>query len=137
MKIVFYSDKCEYSIKLIAYLEKNNIKNYFKLVNIDNTEYPLEIDVVPTIIDTELTQPMKGKKAFEYLLSIKYFNNPTNNIEYVKNITPNPAIPEDEKAIKTKNYNLEIEHTNVNTKEKIICDKKLAILMKLKNIKKK
>lgn len=133
MKVVFYSNKCEYSKKLIDYLEKNNIKNCFKLINIDNDDYPSDIDIVPTIIDTELTQPMKGKKAFEYLLNIKYFNNPTNNIEYIKNIIPNPNIPEDEKAIKTKSLNLELDNTVI--KQNItpqICNKKLAILAKLK-----
>ena len=83
MKIVFYSEQCEYSKKLIAYLDKHNIKNLFNLINIDNTQVPDEIDVVPSIIDTELNQPMKGKKAFEYLLNLKYFNNPTNNIECI------------------------------------------------------
>lgn len=110
MKVVFYSEKCEYCKKLLDYLDKNNIKSIFKLVNIDNNEAPTEIDIVPTIIDTELTQPMKGKKAFEYLINIKYFNNPTNNIEYIKNIPPNPNIPEDEKAVKSKTINLEINN---------------------------
>jgi hypothetical protein len=50
------------------------IKSLFKLINIDKTQAPQEIDIVPTIIDTELNQPLKGKKAFEYLLNIKYFN---------------------------------------------------------------
>jgi hypothetical protein len=114
MKVVFYSEQCEYSKKLLAYLDKNNIKNLFKLVNIDKTEVPDDIDVVPSIIDTELNQPMKGKKAFEYLLNLKYFNNPTNNIEYVKELPPNPNIPEDEKAVKSKIQNLELNSSNTN-----------------------
>ncbi len=114
MKVVFYSDKCEYCKKLLAYLDKYNIKNIFKLVNIDVTEAPKDIDIVPTIIDTELNQPLKGKKAFEYLLNIKYFNNPTNNIEYIKELPPNPDIQEDDKAIKSKTINLEIDNSNTN-----------------------
>jgi hypothetical protein len=115
MKLVFYSEQCEYSKKLLAYLEKNNIKNLFKLINIDICEAPDDIDVVPSIIDTELNQPMKGKKAFEYLLHLKYFNNPTNNIDYVKELPPNPNIPEDDRADKSKILNLELGSSSTST----------------------
>jgi hypothetical protein len=108
MKVVFYSEQCEYCKKLLAYMDKYNINSLFKLINIDKTTAPKDIDIVPTIIDTELNQPLKGKKAFEYLFNIKYFNNPTNNIELIKEIPPNPNIPEDEKAIKSKSLNLEL-----------------------------
>ena len=100
MKLVFYSEKCEYCKKLLAFLDKHNINSLFSLINIDNIDPPKEIDIVPTIIDSELNQPLKGKKAFEYLLNIKYFNNPTNNIELVKDIPANPNIPEDNLANK-------------------------------------
>jgi hypothetical protein len=108
MKVVFYSEQCDYCIKLLDYMNKYNITSLFKLINIDKTTPPKDIDIVPTIIDTELNQPLKGKKAFEYLFNIKYFNNPTNNFEIVKEIPPNPHIPEDEKANKTKLLNLEL-----------------------------
>jgi hypothetical protein len=121
MKVVFYSTKCEYSNKLLQYLEKNNITSLFKLVNIDNIIPPKEIDIVPTILDTELNQPMKGKEAFKYLLNLKYFNNPTNNIDYIKDLPPNPDIPEDNMANKMKMDSLELE------------DKKKALLQKIKH----
>jgi hypothetical protein len=146
MRVVFYSKKCEYSNKLIAYLEKNNIKNLFEFINIDETEPPDYIDLVPTIVDTKLNQPMKGKKAFEYLLNLKYFNNPTNNIEYVKELPTNPDIPEDAKAIQSKSPSLELSSSNninnetnfndlfINSEQKSqnIQNNKLAILMKIK-----
>ena len=138
MKIIFYSDKCQYCNNMMIYLDKHNIKSLFKLVNIDKVDYPKEIDIVPTIIDTELTQPLKGKKAFEYLLNIKYFNNPTNNIEYVKDLPENPNIPEDEKAVQNNSSNLElnkntlvIEKDNQPIKTNIP-NKKLSTLLKLK-----
>ena len=112
MKVVFYSEQCDYCKKLLVYLEKYNIKPLFKLINIDKTQAPKEIDIVPTIIDTELNQPLRGKKAFEYLLNVKYFNNPTNNIEYIKELPPNPEIPEDEKAIKSETINLNLDNSN-------------------------
>ena len=103
MRVVFYSERCEHSKKLLAYIEKNNIMNLFKLFNIDTNMAPKEIDIVPTIVDSEINQPLKGKKAFEYLINLKYFNNPTNNIELVKEIPPNPDIKEDDMAIDNEN----------------------------------
>jgi hypothetical protein len=114
MRIVFYSNHCEYCKKLLLYLEKYNIKSLFKLINIDDTPAPPGIDCVPSIIDTELIQPLKGKAVFEYLLNLKYFNNPTNNIEYIKELPANPIIIEDDKALKDNNNNLEIKSTEKN-----------------------
>ncbi len=123
MRVVFYSQQCNYCIKLIEYLEKHNIKSLFKMINIDVTEAPKEIDIVPTIIDTELNQPLKGKKAFEYLLNIKYFNNPTNNVDLVKLLPTNPNIKEYEKAydknVEKVSGNLEINSDTVFKVNKI------------------
>ena len=139
MKVIFYSDKCQYCNNMMTYLDKHNIKSMFKLINIDIVECPKEIDIVPTIVDTEITQPLKGKKAFEYLLNIKYFNNPTNNIEYIKELPENPIIPEDDKAISNNTLNLEISKNNVqfepekdNNSKNNISNKKLSTLLKLK-----
>jgi hypothetical protein len=108
MRELYYSESCNVCLKLIEYLEKNNIINQFRLIDINKNEKPKEVDVVPTIIDSDLNQPQKGKQAFEYLLNIKYFNNPTNNIEYVKNIPPNPKIENDKLASIHKSDGLEI-----------------------------
>lgn len=113
MKLLFYSDNCEFCKKLFEYLDKYNIKSMFNLINIDITEVSKDIDMVPTIIDTELNQPLKGKKVFEYLINLKYFNNPTNNIDYIKDLPSNPTIQEDEKANTNQNINLEI-NPNIN-----------------------
>ncbi len=160
MKIIFYSDKCKFCKKLFDYLEKNNIIESFKLVNIDNNNVPENIKIVPTIFDDQLNQIMEGKESFLYLLNLKYFNNPTNNIDLARFIPPNPTIKEDEMANKYKSDNLLINNEtnnfvkqtqeknkeiNINynndfkeidefyTKEnQIIIDKKLALLMKMK-----
>ena len=139
MKVIFYSDNCQYCTNMLTYLDKNNIRSLFKLINIDVIEPPKEIDIVPTIIDTELTQPLKGKKAFEYLLNIKYFNNPTNNIDYIKDLPENPNIPEDDKAIQNNSLNLELNKTTLELNKDIIQpvktnipNKKLSTLLKLK-----
>ena len=140
MKVIFYSDNCQYCNNMMIYLDKYNIRTLFKLVNIDNIDPPKGIDIVPTIVDTELIQPLKGKKAFEYLLNIKYFNNPTNNIDYIKDLPDNPIIPEDDKAINNNTHNLEINKNllileptvNIDTIKNNIPNKKLTILIILK-----
>jgi hypothetical protein len=143
MKVIFYSIHCEFCKKLFEYLDKNNIREMFEFVCIDDNETPKEIDIVPTIIDTELNQPLKGKKAFEYLLNIKYFNNPTNNIEYIKEIPKNPDIPEDKLANVNNSINLELNNNESNketvyiahqeiTETKIKQEKKLSVLLQMK-----
>ena len=134
MKVIFYSDNCQYCNNMMLYLDKHNIKSMFKLVNIDFIDVPEGIDIVPTIVDTELNQSLKGKKAFEYLLNIKYFNNPTNNIDYIKNLPENPIIPEDNKALQNNSTNLEInKNTLISDEPKYIPNRKLSTLLKLKN----
>jgi hypothetical protein len=99
MKILFYSKRCEFSKKILIYLDKNNIKEQFKLIDIEISKIPKDIKIVPTIIDTNLNSIMEGKKAFEYLINIKYFNNSTNNIE--NKLPSNPVINQDSLALET------------------------------------
>ena len=54
MKIIFYSDKCKYCKKLFEYLEKNNLKDLFKLINVDNTDVSHNIKIVPSIFYDQL-----------------------------------------------------------------------------------
>lgn len=139
MIILFYSEKCQYCNNILNYLDKNNLKLLFKLINIDIIDKPIEINIIPTIIDTQITQSIEGKKVFEYISNIKYFNNPTNNIEYLKNLPENPIIPIDDKAIQNNTFNLEInKEINIELEKKTyviknnITNKKLSTLLKLK-----
>jgi hypothetical protein len=90
-------------MKLIEYLDKNSLNEFFNKICIDDTlNIPKNITVVPTIIDEEIEAPLEGKKAFEYVINQKYFNHPTNNVEFIKNGVPKPTIDEDKKAITSK-----------------------------------
>jgi hypothetical protein len=104
MRILFYSESCNFCLKLLEYINKNNLEQYFKMICIDEktTKVPKHITIVPTVIDTTIESPMEGKKAFEYVINQKYFNHPTNNIEYTKNGIPTPTIDEDTKAASSK-----------------------------------
>lgn len=104
MRILFYSETCNFCLKLLEYIDKNNLGQYFKMICIDEktAKIPKNISVVPTIIDTSIEAPLEGKKAFEYVINQKYFNHPTNNVEFTKNGVPKPSIEEDNKAISSK-----------------------------------
>ena len=138
MKIIFYSEKCINCNNIISYIDKNNLRLMFSFINIDIIEQPKEIDCIPTIIDTDISQPIKGKKILDYLMNIKYFNNPTNNIDFIKDLPDNPVIPNDDKAYQSNTHNLEI---NKGLNDKIeneipivknnISNKKLSTLLKL------
>ena len=103
MRVLFYSKTCDFCTKLLEYINKNNLTEYFNIICIDDDiKIPNNITVVPTIIDEEIEAPLEGKKAFEYVINQKYFNHPTNNIEFIKNGVPKPTIEEDKKAINSK-----------------------------------
>jgi glutaredoxin-related protein len=126
MKILFYSNKCGICNKLLLFLDKNNMITCFDMVNIDTLDidklndelkekHDFKIELVPTILDTNFNQPIKGTTDIEkYLNANKYFNNPTNNIEYIKYLPPKPEIEEDKKAIKSGQGNLELSLENIN-----------------------
>ena len=109
MIVLFYSEQCQYCVKLLDYITKNNLKKFFKMINVDtSTKIPSNVTIVPTIIDTTIEAPLEGKYALEYLFNQKYFNHPTNNIEFWINMgVPIPSIEEDKKAndrFKYSNY---------------------------------
>jgi len=101
MIILFYSDECKFSSRLLEYIKNNNLTDFFKLVNIDLLDtIPENINIVPTIIDSNIEAPLDGKKAFEYVINHKFFNYPTNNIDFwVNSPIPKPTIEEDNKAL--------------------------------------
>jgi hypothetical protein len=101
MIILFYSDECKFSSRLLEYIKNNNLTDFFKLVNIDLLDtIPENINIVPTIIDSNIEAPLDGKKAFEYVINHKFFNYPTNNVDFwVNSPIPKPTIEEDNKAL--------------------------------------
>ena len=101
MKILFYSEKCEWSKDIKNKLTQSDCQNEFQLINVDIIKVPDKIKVVPTIIDSDYKDLLEGKKAFEYLFNKKYFNISTNNLLLWKDkIIPKPEIEEDSLAKK-------------------------------------
>jgi glutaredoxin-related protein len=101
MIILFHSEECKFCVKLLEYINTNNLKDFFKFIDIDNLNtIPENIKLVPTIIDSNIEAPLEGKKAFEYVVNHKYFNHPTNNVDFwVNSPLPKPQIDEDTKAL--------------------------------------
>ncbi len=130
MIVLFYSDQCQYCQKVLEYIIKNNIKKLFKMINVDNvSKIPDNITIVPTIIDTTIEAPLEGKYALEYLFNQKYFNHPTNNIEFwINNGVPIPSIEEDKKALdklKLSNYACFIDEDNTAQNNVVVIKNKV------------
>jgi hypothetical protein len=142
MLILFYSEQCDFSKKLLEFLDKHNIKRNFNLINIDRiNKIPGNITVVPTILDSTIEAPFEGKKAFEFIVNQKYFNFPTNNIDFwTKNMVPKPIIEEDKKAIERHNFGfatfddepLKEDQIKQDPVKQIPLDKKSLALLKLR-----
>ena len=98
MKVLFYSNNCNFCLEIIKKLELSPLKDEIKSVCIDNNN-SFNINVVPTIIDSDYKDVLKGKKAFEYLKNKEYFDNPTNNVLTWKDKgLPDPKIEKDKMA---------------------------------------
>lgn len=139
MIVLFYSNNCQFCIKMIEYLEKNNLISNFRMFNIDNSRnIPSNITMVPTIIDPAVEAPLEGNKAFEYIVNQKYFDHPTNNVDFWQNnAIPKPIIDEDKKALEKFNFNFasvdeEPKEIIPVKKQVIITDKKSLALLKLR-----
>jgi hypothetical protein len=153
MIILFYSDECKFSCKLLDYIKTNNLTDFFKFINIDAlTVIPKNITIVPTIVDSNIEAPLEGKKAFEYVINHKFFNYPTNNIDFwVNKAIPKPSIEEDNKALDNKidifaildddksipnkvvSNKFVANKVNISSIPKTAINKKTLALMKLKN----
>ena len=120
MIILFHSNECLFCIKLLEYINNNNLNDFFKFINIDTiVVIPENITIVPTIIDPSIEAPLEGKKAFEYVVNHKYFNHPTNNINFwVKNPPPKPTIEEDKKALDKSALTIYTNLDDDNNKQK-------------------
>jgi len=141
MIILFYSIQCNYCIQLLDYINKHKFSCNIQLIDIENDNIPPQIKVVPTIIDTNINKPLEGKKAFDYIYNLKFFNYSTNNITNWKNKQiPKPLVNQDKKALDPlmksnyRNFN-EIKLNNINkniTEKKSISNIKLEELIKLR-----
>lgn len=88
---VFYSNNCEYCKKLLDYINNEKLTNECQLVcfESDPDKIPEFITNVPTIIAKNLSKPLVGLEAVEWIKNKKYFNQITNNIKINNIYDPN------------------------------------------------
>jgi len=93
--ILFYSDKCQFSLKFIEKLKEQQLlynsvspsPHQFKLINVMETKnIPENIKSIPTIIVQNINVPLSGSDAFNWVDNFKFFYRETNNINKTKNI---------------------------------------------------
>jgi hypothetical protein len=89
---VFYSDKCENCIKLLNTIQKENLFDECQLISFETNadKIPPYIQYIPAIVAQNLSKPLFGKEAIEWIINKKFFNQTTNNIN--KNNVVNPNI---------------------------------------------
>lgn len=134
MIIFFFSETCILCTKVIEYINENKISTNFIFFDVDNNKAPVDINIVPTIIDTTIDLPIEGNDIYEYIINQKYFFHPTNNVNNwtIKPI-PKPLINEDNKAHNKNDLMLAdvIDTCTNNIKENNIiaseCDKNIII----------
>lgn len=75
-RILFYSEKCQTSNKLIIFMKNLNILSSFQMISIEqlqknNKPIPGSITKVPAICLPELNSILEGRHAFEWIENIR------------------------------------------------------------------
>jgi len=99
MKVLFYSNNCQYCVEIIKKINESSMKELIKMVCIDTNPFD-NIKTVPTIIDSDYKEILEGKKAFDYIKNKDFFNFSTNNVLcWKEKEVPDPKIENDKLAI--------------------------------------
>ena len=83
--LLFYaSEGCKFSQSFIKKLKDENLLNEFKLIDVlelhrNGKKIPSEITNTPTIIVKNMSTPLTGKEAFDWIDTIKYFYQKTTS----------------------------------------------------------
>lgn len=87
--ILYYSRRCKFCTQVLDKLHKNDMLTTVTLLDIDTHAFPESIKKVPTLHGSAFNKPLVGKKVFEWIDTVRYFNNSSNNIRVVnKVVTP-------------------------------------------------
>jgi hypothetical protein len=124
---IFYSNNCQYCNKLLKIIKDEKLNEDCQLICFESNpdKIPEFITNVPTIIAQNLSKPLVGLEAVEWIINKKYFNQTTNNIKNNNVINPNI-----QSALKEYEFNkqeimsISDHYTNINDTqiEKILMD---------------
>lgn len=86
---VFYSKKCKYSYQLCKTIEEEHFLDRCKLISLEDNKSIFDkhnIKHVPVII-TKNIKPIYGDDAINFIKNLKFYDQNTNNIRDVNNVT--------------------------------------------------
>lgn len=114
---IFYSKYCKQSITLIELINKYKLLEECILIDSDQnkSKIPIHITSIPTIIAPNISKPLIGIDAINWIENKQYFNQTTNNINNNNVIQPNIKSEFDELAFNKKEATSISDHyTNIN-----------------------
>jgi len=114
---VFYSIKCKYCDQLLKTIQNEKLNDQCNLICFESnpTRIPDFITSVPTIIAQNLSKPLVGFEAINWIENKKYFNQITNNISISNVINPNiKSALEEFEFNKLESSSISDHYTNIN-----------------------
>ena len=114
---VFYSNKCENCTKLLKTIKEEHLVDQCQLVSFEASanKIPPFIQFIPAIIAQNLSKPLFGQDAIEWVENKKYFNQTTNNINKINVVNPNIKSTVDELSFnKKESLSISDHYTTIN-----------------------
>lgn len=114
---VFYSNRCSNCEKLLQTIQQEHLVDQCQLVSFEANadKIPPFIHYIPAIVAQNLSKPLFGQDAIQWVENKKYFGQTTNNIN--KNNVINPNIKsslEDLSFNKKESLSISDHYTTIN-----------------------
>lgn len=77
--LFFYRDKDPVSIQIYTLLKSNNLLNYFKLIDVDKTRVPANIQRVPALLVPQIKKILYDNEIFNFIQTITINKRSTMN----------------------------------------------------------
>ena len=109
--IFFYRDRDPASIQIYTLLKSNNLLNYFKLIDVDKTRVPVNIQRIPALLIPQIKRILYDNEIFNFIHNIssnKRTNNMNNHNNYIEDY-------QNHKVIDMNKYNQNTPNINQNT----------------------
>lgn len=114
---VFYSNRCSNCEKLLKTIKQEHLVDRCQLVSFEANadKIPAFIHYIPAIVAQNLSKPLFGQDAIQWVENKKYFDQTTNNISKNNVIDPNIKSSFDELSFNKKESSSISDHyTTIN-----------------------